>query len=137
MAVIPFQSPRILQASPAQRLRARDAQRLARYQELWSYYDGAHYSSRRRGRTDLVVNYARAIVDKHVSYLFARGVMWDVPVEGSDATAEQRAASAELTLTRLFDEAALFRTLLQAATNASVLGDAVLKVMLGNATPPP
>jgi hypothetical protein len=90
VVVIPFQAPRILQgqsppmdrspksveptARTAQRLRAQHARRLAHYQELRDFYGGMHFTHQRPGRSQLVANYARAIVDKHVAFCFARGV---------------------------------------------------------------
>lgn len=66
MAVLPFAPPRIFQGSAAQSLRSRDAPRLARYRDLWDFYSGRHFRTQRRGRTNLVANYARAIVDKGI-----------------------------------------------------------------------
>jgi hypothetical protein len=99
------------------RLRARDSERLRRYQELLDFYEGAHFPRERRGRTSLVVNYARAVADKGVSYLFGRGVH----VTATDDAAER-------VLNLLAEENDLNLVLLQAATNAAVLGDATLKL---------
>ena len=71
----------------AEQLRARDAARLRRYRELLSFYEGVHFASERRGRTTLVVNYARAVADKGVSYLFGRGVHFSLTsYEGTPLT---------------------------------------------------
>ena len=67
-------------ASLIQVLRARDGARLRRYQELLDFYEGAHFpAGATRGRTRLVVNYARAVVDKGVAYLLGRGIRFSVP----------------------------------------------------------
>jgi len=63
----------------AAKLRARDGERLRRYRDLLDFYEGKHFIAARRGRTSLVVNYARTVVDKGVSYLFGRGVHLSVP----------------------------------------------------------
>jgi hypothetical protein len=57
-----------------QRLQVEDTQRLLRYAECLAFYNGQHYRAQRRGRTNLVINYARAIVDKGVSFLLGRGI---------------------------------------------------------------
>ena len=61
-------------------LRVRDGERLRRYRELLDFYEGKHFA-RDRGRVKLVVNYARGVADKGVSYLFGRGVHFSVPAE--------------------------------------------------------
>src|SRR4029077_1751184 len=76
MSIIPFQPPTILQGpTPAQRLQAHHAARLTHYHELREFYQGKHFTSSRRGHSNIVANYARAIVDKGVAFLFARGVV--------------------------------------------------------------
>ena len=104
----------------AGRLRARDGERLRRYRDLLDFYEGNHFATSRRGRTNLVVNYARAVVDKGVSYLFGRGIHISVLTH----------ADAEHLLGRLAEENELDLVLLHAATNAAILGDAVLKVFV-------
>lgn len=141
MVVIPFQMPRILQGqAPAQRLAAQHAQRLAHYQELRDFYEGRHFAAARRGRTNLVANYARAIVDKHVAYTFARGVTLHVEEPPPSPLPLGEAGQARDSgrphpnptevLERILEEAGFARTLLQAAVNASVLGEAVFKVIV-------
>ena len=130
--VIPFAAPRILQAQgPAQRLISDHAPRIAHYQELRDFYEGRHTAVVRRGHRSLVANYARAIVDKHVAFGFARGVL----LVGEDE--EGRRGPIDTALADLTREVGLPRTLLQAATNASVLGDAVLKVVWAPETASP
>ena len=122
-----------------QQLRARDGQRLRRYQDLLDFYEGKHFARERRGRTSLAVNYARVVADKGVSYLFGRGVHFSVPAEANDAPSpsrrrgeggrlSERSGDAERILNRVAEENDLDLVLLQAATNASVLGDAALKL---------
>ncbi len=139
----------------AARLQARDGERLRRYRELLDFYEGRHFAAARRGRTNLVVNYARVVVDKGVSYLFGRGVHISVPSPLPPAPSPLRGGGeketlgdtpsplavgaepplhspedAEHILGQLAEENELDLVLLQAATNASVLGDAVLKVFV-------
>ncbi len=133
--------------SPSAELRARDGERLRRYRELLDFYEGHHFAAPRRGRTNLVVNYARAVVDKGVSYLFGRGIHLAVPelaALGEDAAAPgqtarsgdaamrgpgaARARLAERLLAQIAEENDLDLLLLHAATNAAALGDAALKV---------
>ncbi|HXF82614.1 MAG TPA: phage portal protein [bacterium] len=123
-----------LPLSPIAELRARDSERLRRYRELLDFYEGGHFPTPRRGQTNLVVNYARAVVDKGVSYLFGRGVHFSVledapPATGQAATAAARARRAERLLAQIAEENDLELLLLHAATNAATLGDAVLKVL--------
>jgi Phage portal protein, SPP1 Gp6-like/Domain of unknown function (DUF4055) len=130
------------------RLRARDGERLRRYRELLDFYEGTHFVSTRRGRTNLVVNYARAVVDKGVSYLFGRGVHLSVPSFEFQVPSLESAPLgtrnselgtrdsdlAEALLGQLAEDNDLDLLLLQAATNAAVLGDAVLKVFVESGT---
>src|SRR3954447_12176146 len=74
-------------ASLVARLRARDSERLRRYQDLLDFYEGVHFPRDRRGRTSLVVNYARAVADKGISYLFGRGVHFAVPADAEELAA--------------------------------------------------
>jgi len=121
------------------RLRSRDGERLRRYRELLDFYEGIHFAASRRGRTNLVVNYARAVVNKGVSYLFGRGVHISVSPQGPlgaplpaspGGLGAEPPVSPEQLLGRLAEDNDLDLVLLQAATNASVLGDAVLKVFV-------
>jgi hypothetical protein len=113
-------------ASAIAELRARDGERLRRYRELLDFYEGRHFAAPRRGRTNLVVNYARAVVDKGVSYLFGRGVHFSVPEDAPLGAV--RARLAERLLAQIAEENDLDLLLLHAATNAAALGDAALKV---------
>src|SRR5919206_2266852 len=75
MSIIPF-SPfgRPVARTRAQALALDDSARLQRYRDYLAFYEGQHYLTPRRGRTNLVVNYARTIVDKGVSFLIGRGI---------------------------------------------------------------
>ncbi len=59
---------------------ARDRARLARYAELREFYDGGQWPGKpRRGEKRLVVNYARVLVRKVVSYVLPSRVGFSVP----------------------------------------------------------
>src|SRR4051812_9368255 len=75
MTIIPF-SPfgRPIARTWAQALALDDSARLRRYRDCLAFYEGQHYVTPRRGRSNLVANYARTIVDKGVSFLIGRGV---------------------------------------------------------------
>lgn len=75
-----------------------------------------------------MANYARAIVDKHVAYTFARGVLF----QGPETSAGSQRGPLETALAAILDGTAFSRVLLQAGTNASVLGDAVLKTIVSD-----
>lgn len=112
------------------RLRLRDGARLRRYRQYQEFYEGRHFERARHGRTNLVLNYARAIVDKGIAYLLGRGVGFSVvpPREGS-ARARRRAAEAEQLLYDVAWENDAEAVDLQVAQNAAVLGDGVYKVL--------
>jgi hypothetical protein len=95
-----------------------ESARLQRYREYLAFYEGRHYPAPRAGRTNLVVNYARAIVDKGVSFLMGQGIGF--AVEGD--------AAAEALLYAVYDTNDLDAVDLACATNAAVLGDGVYKV---------
>jgi hypothetical protein len=95
-----------------------DSARLRRYREYLAFYEGRHYAAPRAGRTTLVVNYARAIVDKGVSFLMGQGIGF--AVEGD--------AAAEALLYAVYEANDLDAVDLACATNAAVLGDGVYKV---------
>src|SRR5215208_4516003 len=58
----------------------RDRLRLSRYRELRDFYDGTQWLGKpRRGEKRLVVNYARALVRKVVSYALPDPVGFEVP----------------------------------------------------------
>ena len=69
----------------ADALRTRDAARLRRYREYLDFYEGKHWLRPRNGRSSLTLNYARAVVDKGVSYLLGRGLGFAARGTGSSA----------------------------------------------------
>lgn len=113
--------------SLASQLRSRDAARLQRYQVLYDWWAGRHFKRTRRGRTDLVLNYCRAISDKAIEYLFSRGIAYAVPTDGLEPATEEVAQRAELVLAAVLEDAAFLPVLLAAGGNASVVGDAFVK----------
>ncbi len=124
----PSQSPASA-AALADRLRAGSADRLRRYRDYLRFYSGEHWDhlgswSVPAGRTRLTLNYARAVVDKGVSYLLGRGVNFAVPAD----------ADAEALLYRVYEENDLAAVDLHGAVNGAVLGDTVFKVTWDPAT---
>jgi hypothetical protein len=111
----------------ADALAARDAERLRRYRRYLDFYEGKHWDRTRPGRTQLTVNYARAVVDKGVSYLLGRGLNFAVPAEAG-GLAPEAAQRAERLLYETYDANDLDAVDLAAALNAALLGDAVFKV---------
>src|SRR5665647_2120133 len=105
-----------------------DQARLRRYAEQLDFYEGKQWARPRPGRTNLTVNYARAVVDKGVSYLMGRGINFSVPPAGSSPEDEARAAAAEDLLYRVYEENDLEAVDVQAAMNGAILGDTVFKL---------
>ncbi len=111
-------------------LRLRDAARLKRYGEYQRFYDGQHFERPRNGRTNLVLNYARAVVDKGVAYLLGRGIGWSVaPVRTELERAQRRASEVEQLLYGVGQDNDVDAVDLAVAQNAAVLGDGVYKVL--------
>lgn len=117
-------APAALANGGAERLRAAHAERLQRYESYARFYAGHHWdhlggqAAAQQRRTRLSLNYARAIVDKGVSYLLGRGVNFTVPGD----------PRAEALLYRVYQADDLAAVDLHAATNGAVLGDTVFKV---------
>ncbi|MGE3913048.1 MAG: hypothetical protein AB7K36_27060, partial [Chloroflexota bacterium] len=83
-------------SSEAARLRLQDGARLRRYRQYQDFYEGRHFERARNGRSHLVLNYARAVVDKGIAYLIGRGVGFGVvPAREASARDRRRAAEAE------------------------------------------
>ncbi|MCC6224712.1 MAG: phage portal protein [Thermoleophilia bacterium] len=102
---------------------------MRRYQEYLDFYEGRHFLRPRNGRTNLVVNYARTVVDKGVAYLLGRGLGFSVPPKpGSTARDRRRAERAEQLLYDVYWDNSLDAVDLQVAQNAGALGDGVYKV---------
>ncbi|HZS00771.1 MAG TPA: phage portal protein [Chloroflexota bacterium] len=147
MSIIPF-APfgRPVARTRAQALALDDSARLQRYRDYLAFYEGQHYLTPRRGRSSLVANYARTIVDKGVSFLIGRGVGFAVeapsppapsqrerarpplPLPLGEGQGEGNAAAAEALLYAVYDDNDLDVVDLACATNAGVLGDGVYKV---------
>ena len=103
---------------------------MRRYRQYQEFYEGRHFERARNGRSNLVLNYARAIVDKGVAYLLGRGVGFGVvPRRESSARDRRRAAEAEQLLYDVAWENDVEGVDLQVAQNAAVLGDGVYKVL--------
>src|SRR3954452_17556036 len=117
-------------SSEAARLRLQSSARLRRYRQYQEFYEGRHFERARNGRSNLVLNYARAVVDKGVAYLMGRGVGFSViPQRESSARERRRAAEAEQLLSDVAWDNDVEGVDLQVAQNASVLGDGVYKVL--------
>ncbi len=98
--------------------------RLGRYAEALAFFEGEQWLGRRqRGETRLTFNYARALVRKVASYVFSGPVMFSVPEEGGQA-----GNRAELALNGLVAELDLAAMDVELCVDASVLGDAAIKV---------
>jgi SPP1 Gp6-like portal protein len=132
----------------------RDRSRLNRYKELRDFYGGAQWQGRaRRRETRLVVNYARALVRKIVSYALPDPVTFSVPPpelpadpspgddaregaapEGADLVRAREAAGAaqtnriETLLGELLAELDADRLDFALAVDSAVLGDGAIKV---------
>src|SRR6476620_872904 len=117
-------------SSEAARLRIQGGARLGRYRQYQEFYEGRHFERARNGRSNLVLNYARAVVDKGVAYLLGRGVGFGVvPREEASARDRLRAAEAEQVLYDAAWDNDVEGVDLQVAQNAAVLGDGVYKVL--------
>jgi hypothetical protein len=112
-------------AWPAGVLAAEDRARFARYAEALAFYEGGQWLGRpRRGETRLTFNYARAVVRKTAAYVYPAPVTFTILPEGDDAVAN----AAEQTLAALAAELDLARLDVDLCIEASVLGDAAVKV---------
>src|SRR5215212_190043 len=128
-------------SSAAARLRIQGGARLRRYRQYQDFYEGRHFERARNGRSNLVLNYARAVVDKGIAYLLGRGVGFGVlPLREASARERRRAAddvgeadSRAAQLEQLLYDVAWDNDVegvdLQVAQNAAVLGDGVYKVL--------
>jgi hypothetical protein len=113
----------------AAQLRSRDAGRLRRYKQYQDFYEGRHFERPRNGRTNLVLNYARAVVDKGLAYLLGRGIDWSVlPVAEEQERAKRRAMDVEQLLYDVGTDNDVDAVDQEVAQNAAVVGDGVYKV---------
>lgn len=103
-----------------------DGARLALYREWQAFYDGEQWLGRRmRGETRLTFNYARALIRKIASYVYAGPVRFSVIGDGASEEIANRAERHLDAALRANGTAALD---LELAIAASVLGDAAIKV---------
>src|SRR5687767_4505089 len=117
-------------SSETARLRIQGGARLRRYRQYQDFYEGRHFERVRNGRSNIVLNYARAIVDKGIAYLLGRGVGFGVvPRHELSVRDRRRAAEAEQLLYDVAWENDVEGVDLQVAQNAAVLGDGVYKVL--------
>jgi hypothetical protein len=119
---------------------AEDRGRLTRYAEALAFYEGDQWIGRRqRGETRLTFNYARALLRKVASYVFPATVSFSVPAEGETPPGggrwpkgpegdEATASRAEQALAAAIAENDLARLDIELCVEASVLGDAAVKV---------
>jgi len=134
MAVPPLPNPVRPSAARAGAMVASDQPRLRRYTEYLDFYNGRQWAKPRSGRSNLVLNYARAVVDKGVSYLLGRGINFAVPPVDSTPAEQARASAAEELLYRVYEESDLEAVDMQAAMNGAILGDSVFKVFWSQGT---
>lgn len=111
-----------------------DRLRVARYAEALAFFEGDQWlGKRRRGEARLTFNYARTLVRKVAAYVFPAPVTFSVP-GGSAASADDAAANrAERVLAETIAANDLARLDVELCIEASVLGDAALKVTWGAA----
>lgn len=117
---------------PGGNLPPADRERFARYAEALSFYMGEQWTSRRRrGEPRLTVNYARALLRKVASYVFPAPARFSVQPHASSPTLpadDATANRAERALAEVIAAGELPQLDLALCVDASVLGDAALKV---------
>ena len=110
-------------------LRALDHDRLRRYRQHLAFYEGDQWAGRaRRGERRLVLNYARAFVDKITSYLFEGRALQIRPHDPLDRAAAERARLAEQAWRAVEAANGLDRLDFETELDCAVLGDAAWKV---------
>jgi len=108
---------------------ADDDGRVGRYAEALAFYHGDQWPDRaRRGESRLVLNYARALIRKTASYVFPGAVSFAAMSPGDEVDARDAGNHAERLLAILATDLDLARLDLALAVDASVLGDAAIKV---------
>ncbi|HMM49081.1 MAG TPA: phage portal protein [Miltoncostaeaceae bacterium] len=109
-------------AGPHQR--SEDAARLARHAQARRFYDGDQWERKRRpGERRVVVNYARTMVRKVVSYVFGAPVSFVVPQDDG-----ARAQAVEKALAALLAELGADELDFALGVESAKIGDAALKV---------
>ncbi len=110
-------------------LRALDQDRLRRYRRHLAFYEGDQWEGRaRRGERRLVLNYAKAFVDKITSYLFEGHALQVRPYDPLDRAATERARRAEQAWRAVEAANGLERLDFETELDCAVLGDAAWKV---------
>lgn len=104
-----------------------DEARFAGYAEALAFFEGDQWpeQARRSDPSQLVFNYARALIRKTASYVFPGPVGFSVLPEGE---AHEAANRAERRLSDLRDALDLMRLDLALSIDSAVLGDAAMKV---------
>lgn len=103
-----------------------DRRRFARYAEALAFYEGDQWlGKRRRGEARLTFNYARTLVRKVAAYVLPSPVTFSV---APGALSPDVANRAERALAEAIAENDLARLDVELCVEASVLGDAALKV---------
>lgn len=111
------------------RLRARDEERRRRYRRRLAFHEGEQWTGRaRRGERRLVLNYARAFVEKVTGYLFEGRALHVRPRDPLDAAAGERARAAERAWREVEEANGLARLDFETELDCAVLGDAAYKV---------
>lgn len=106
-----------------------DRLRFARYAEALAFYEGDQWlGKRRRGEARLTFNYARTLVRKVAAYVFPAPVTFTVPSGGTTDTDDAAANRAERALAETIAANDLARLDVELCVEASVLGDAAMKV---------
>ena len=112
-----------------EQIRRMDAGRLRAYAENLAFYGGDQWPAamtRSRNRR-LVFNYAKAIVDKTVSYLMTGANIAVDPVDGTPAAHDQAMAT-ERALLAVYDQNNLDQLDFDTEIDAAILGDGAYKV---------
>lgn len=108
---------------------ADDDARFARYAAAQAFHDGAQWEDRsRRGEHRLVLNYARTLIRKSASYVFPAPVTFTVIPDSDDAARIAASNEAEWVLNATLSDLDIGQLDLALAIDASVLGDAAIKV---------
>lgn len=114
---------------PGDALLPGDRERFARYAEALSFYSGDQWiTRRRRGETRLTVNYARALPRKVASYVFPAPVGFSIEPSAISRQLSGDGEAAERALAEVIASEELARLDLALCVDASVLGDAAVKV---------
>jgi len=122
---------------PGVRTAADDA-RVSAYESALAFYHGNQWTERaRRGESRLVLNYARALIRKTASYVFPGPVSYSALMPTGGPAGREAANLAERLLTSLTGTLDLPRLDLALAVDASVLGDAAIKVTWNEARDAP